>query len=279
MFAATGQARHGRAGGRRCLTRRPSSRHPPAGAVAPGPRGRPAARAEPRCWCCSAWARSWHPGAAVPVDLQPDRRHRPGLDHRRSRRSARRWSSSPATSTCRSRRSSASSPSWSPTSWPTSSCRRPRRWRSASASGSCSAWSTASSWRSSGCPSIVATLGTLSIYRGIDFLLAGGKQVTLTELPPGYTDAARGDVVGHPALRPHRRGHRRRCAASSCARRGSGGQVYAVGSNPEAAAILGIRTRPRDVRGVLGVRAAGRRRRASCGGSSSGRSTRRPRRA
>ena len=29
-------------------------------------------------------------------------------------------------------------------------------------------------------PSIVATLGTLSIYRGIDFLLAGGKQVTLT---------------------------------------------------------------------------------------------------
>ena len=28
-------------------------------------------------------------------------------------------------------------------------------------------------------PSIVATLGTLSIYRGIDFLIAGGKQVTL----------------------------------------------------------------------------------------------------
>ena len=34
-------------------------------------------------------------------------------------------------------------------------------------------------------PSIVATLGTLSIYRGIDFLLAGGKQVTLTSLPAG----------------------------------------------------------------------------------------------
>src|SRR6478752_6390279 len=32
-------------------------------------------------------------------------------------------------------------------------------------------------------PSIVATLGTLSIYRGIDFLIAGGKQVTATQLP------------------------------------------------------------------------------------------------
>ena len=47
-------------------------------------------------------------------------------------------------------------------------------------------------------PSIVATLGTLSIYRGIDFLIAGGKQVTLTDLPPGYTDAARDTVLGIP---------------------------------------------------------------------------------
>jgi rhamnose transport system permease protein len=90
-------------------------------------------------------------------------------------------------------------------------------------------------------PSIVATLGTLSIYRGVDFLLAGGKQVTLTELPPGYTDAARDTVLGIPlfvlialtivvvtgvVLRQTRFGR----------------SVYAVGSNPEAAAILGIRT-------------------------------------
>ena len=42
----------------------------------------------------------------------------------------------------------------------------------------------------------MATLGTLSIYRGIDFLIAGGKQVTLTELPPGYTDPAAATVLG-----------------------------------------------------------------------------------
>jgi ribose/xylose/arabinose/galactoside ABC-type transport system permease subunit len=49
-----------------------------------------------------------------------------------------------------------------------------------------------------GVPSIVATLGTLSIYRGIDFLLAGGKQVTVGDLPPGYTELARQTVLGVP---------------------------------------------------------------------------------
>jgi rhamnose transport system permease protein len=90
-------------------------------------------------------------------------------------------------------------------------------------------------------PSIVATLGTLSVYRGIDFLLAGGKQVTLTELPPGYTNAARSTLIGVPifvliavvivAL-----------AAVVLRQTRFGRSVYAVGSNPEAAEILGIRT-------------------------------------
>jgi rhamnose transport system permease protein len=90
-------------------------------------------------------------------------------------------------------------------------------------------------------PAIVATLGTLSIYRGLSFLLAGGRQVTLTQLPDDYTNAARATVFGLPvflliaigivvvvgvALRRSRFGRR----------------IYAVGSNPEAAAILGIRT-------------------------------------
>lgn len=90
-------------------------------------------------------------------------------------------------------------------------------------------------------PAIVATLGTLSIYRGLSFLLAGGRQVTLTQLPDEYTSAARADLFGVPifllvaialivvvgvALRRSRFGR----------------QLYAVGSNPEAASILGIRT-------------------------------------
>jgi rhamnose transport system permease protein len=89
-------------------------------------------------------------------------------------------------------------------------------------------------------PSIVATLGTLSIYRGIDFLLAGGKQVTLTELPPGYTDGARSTLLGIPvfvliAIVVV-------VIAGTVLRQTTFGRsVYAVGSNPEAARILGIR--------------------------------------
>jgi rhamnose transport system permease protein len=91
-------------------------------------------------------------------------------------------------------------------------------------------------------PAIVATLGTLSVFRGVDYLVAGSHQVPLAGLPPGFTDAARDSVFGIPifvvialvivvigsaVLRSTRFGR----------------QLYAVGSNPEAAAILGIPSR------------------------------------
>jgi rhamnose transport system permease protein len=91
-------------------------------------------------------------------------------------------------------------------------------------------------------PSIVATLGTLSIFRGIDYLIAGSHQVALSGLPEGFTGPARNAILGVPIfvvivifavvigtalLRWTRFGR----------------QVYAVGSNPEAAAILGIPAR------------------------------------
>lgn len=91
-------------------------------------------------------------------------------------------------------------------------------------------------------PSIVATLGTMSVYRGFTFFLAGGRQVSLSDLPPDYINLARATAFGIPlyvviavvivvvasvALQQTRFGR----------------QVYAVGSNPEAAAILGIRSR------------------------------------
>lgn len=91
-------------------------------------------------------------------------------------------------------------------------------------------------------PAIVATLGTLSIFRGVDYLIAGSHQVPLASLPEGFTDTARDSILGIPifvlitivvviigsvVLRLTRFGR----------------QVYAVGSNPEAAAILGIPSR------------------------------------
>ena len=91
-------------------------------------------------------------------------------------------------------------------------------------------------------PAIVATLGTLSLYRGFAFLLAGGKQVTLTDLPPGYTDPASANVLGVPVFLLLAVGI---VAVTGVALRQTrfGRQVYAVGSNPEAAEILGIRAR------------------------------------
>jgi rhamnose transport system permease protein len=91
-------------------------------------------------------------------------------------------------------------------------------------------------------PSLVATLGTLSIFRGLDFFVAGGHEVNLADLPPGYSDAATQAFFGVPLfvilaiivvvvvalvmrLTPF------------------GRQIYAVGSNAEAALIIGIRSR------------------------------------
>ena len=89
-------------------------------------------------------------------------------------------------------------------------------------------------------PSIVATLGTLSVYRGFVLLIAGGKQVTLTDLPVGYTDAARATVAGLPLFLVIAFGI---VVITAVVLRQTrfGRQVYAVGSNPEAASILGIR--------------------------------------
>lgn len=91
-------------------------------------------------------------------------------------------------------------------------------------------------------PAIVATLGTLSIFRGIDYLVAGSHQVPLASLPPGFTDAARDSVLGIPIFV---------LIAVVIVVIGSavlrwtrfGRHLYAVGSNPEAAAILGIPSR------------------------------------
>jgi rhamnose transport system permease protein len=91
-------------------------------------------------------------------------------------------------------------------------------------------------------PAIVATLGTMSVYRGFTFLLAGGRQVSVSDLPPQYIAMARASIAGVPlyvviavvivAI-----------TATILQQTRFGRQVYAVGSNPEAATILGIRSR------------------------------------
>jgi rhamnose transport system permease protein len=91
-------------------------------------------------------------------------------------------------------------------------------------------------------PSIVATLGTLSVFRGVTYWVANGKEVTASDLPPGYTNPASQSFFGVPlfvivAIVV--------VVAAALALRYTvlGRQFYAVGSNAEAAATIGIRSR------------------------------------
>lgn len=89
-------------------------------------------------------------------------------------------------------------------------------------------------------PAIVATLGTLAIYRGGILVIAGGRQISATVLPSTYEGLTDVDFAGLPMLvwlailitvvfglvmRFTRFGR----------------NLYALGSNPESARIAGIR--------------------------------------
>jgi rhamnose transport system permease protein len=91
-----------------------------------------------------------------------------------------------------------------------------------------------------GVPPIIATLGTLSVYRGAVFLYSEGTWINAFEMPQSFKLLAKGTPLGLPNLviiaiavaliiyyflnytRPGR-------------------DIYAVGSNPEAAQVAGIR--------------------------------------
>jgi rhamnose transport system ATP-binding protein len=91
-------------------------------------------------------------------------------------------------------------------------------------------------------PAIVATLGTLAMYRGGAIVLAGGRQISATVLPDSYGSIARAHFAGVPALvwlallftigfgfaaRFTRMGR----------------NIYALGSNQESAKFAGISDR------------------------------------
>jgi rhamnose transport system permease protein len=88
-------------------------------------------------------------------------------------------------------------------------------------------------------PSLVVTLATLYIIRGIDILIVGGNEVTAQTLPNSFTNIPRATVGGIPYLAIaiavvigigayYMRAFR------------SGRELYAIGSNPEAARLAGI---------------------------------------
>jgi rhamnose transport system permease protein len=88
-------------------------------------------------------------------------------------------------------------------------------------------------------PAIVATLGTLAMFRGAIIVLAGGRQISATVLPKNFAQLAEASFLGLPALV---------WAAAvlvlvfSWTARFTrfGRNLYAIGSNPEGARLAGI---------------------------------------
>jgi rhamnose transport system permease protein len=88
-------------------------------------------------------------------------------------------------------------------------------------------------------PAIIATLGTLSVYRGLIFIVSGGRQVEAHDIPPELVRLSQTSPIGVPwivifalvvagivhfLLRYTRAGR----------------EIYAIGSNPVAARLRGI---------------------------------------
>jgi len=92
-----------------------------------------------------------------------------------------------------------------------------------------------------GVPPIIATLGTLSIYRGLIFLYSQGTWINAFEMPPSFRQLAKGTPLGVPNLILFAIGV---AAAVYYFLRytRTGRDIYAVGSNPDAARFAGIRT-------------------------------------
>jgi ribose transport system ATP-binding protein/rhamnose transport system ATP-binding protein len=91
-----------------------------------------------------------------------------------------------------------------------------------------------------GVPAIVVTLGTLSVYRGINSLWAGGKQISADQVPQAWLDMTSTKIAGVPAMILIALAV---LIVIALALRWLplGRELFAIGSNPDGAALIGIR--------------------------------------
>jgi rhamnose transport system permease protein len=90
-------------------------------------------------------------------------------------------------------------------------------------------------------PAIVATLGTLYVYRGLVFQYAGGSQVSASDVPDSFLSLATAPFLGVPLLIWFAVALALIFAYLLRSSR-TGRQLYAIGSNPDAARLAGIRS-------------------------------------
>ena len=90
-------------------------------------------------------------------------------------------------------------------------------------------------------PSIVVTLGSLTVLRGVTSLWAGGKQISADQVPQAWLDMTGAKLAGVPAVILIALATLA-VAGFALKRYPAGRQLYAVGSNPDGAALIGIRS-------------------------------------
>lgn len=89
-------------------------------------------------------------------------------------------------------------------------------------------------------PAIVVTLGTLAVFRGIDSLWTGGTQISADKVPQAWLDLTSNKVAGIPGIvviALVTLG----VIGQALRRLPLGRELYAIGSNPDGAALIGIR--------------------------------------
>ncbi|MFF3515694.1 ABC transporter permease [Streptomyces sp. NPDC002573] len=93
-------------------------------------------------------------------------------------------------------------------------------------------------------PALVVTLGTLYIIRGIDSIWVGSRQITAADLPGGFVDFGSGGITALPWPALIALGVLV-ATAYHLKHFGSGRELYALGSNAEAARLAGLPVRRR----------------------------------
>jgi rhamnose transport system permease protein len=93
-------------------------------------------------------------------------------------------------------------------------------------------------------PPIVATLGTMGLFRGLTYIVSQGNQINAYELPPTIDRWSMQGPLGHPTLFPW-------LVVLSLVAAGfaflflrfsrTGRGIYSIGGNPDAARLRGIR--------------------------------------
>ncbi len=92
-------------------------------------------------------------------------------------------------------------------------------------------------------PAIIATLGTLSVFRGLVFVVSGGSQIDRAHIPADLVALSQSSPLGPPMLVLMAFGI---CLAFHLFLRYHrvGRNIYAIGGNPDAARLCGIRVGP-----------------------------------